>query len=121
MAEGMLRAWGGQRYEARSAGTVVTFVQPLAIRAMAEIGIDISDHASKAVETFAGQRFDFAVTVCDDATEACPYFAAAEHQVHWSFDDPAAAAGTEDERLAVYRRVRDEIGARITARFLVSP
>jgi arsenate reductase len=80
---------------------------------MAEIGIDISGQRSKAVTEYAGERFDYAVTVCDDAKESCPYFANAAHQVHWRFDDPAAAEGSDDERLAVYRRVRDEIGAQI--------
>ena len=113
MAEGMLRAWGGDRFEAHSAGNEVSEVRPLAIRAMSEIGIDISGQHSKSVSDFAGQQFDFAVTVCDDAKEACPYFPGAETQLHWSFDDPSAARGTDDERLAVFRRVRDEIAGNI--------
>jgi arsenate reductase (thioredoxin) len=112
MAEGMLRAWAGDRYEAHSAGSVATEVRPLAIRAMAEIGIDISGQQSKTVEAYAGEQFDYAVRVCDDANEACPYFAA-ERQLHWAFDDPSAANGTEEERVAVFRRVRDEIAMRI--------
>jgi len=118
MAEGMLRAWGGDRFEVASAGTEATEVRPLAIRAMDEIGIDISGHQSKAVRTFDGERFDYAVTVCDDSKEACPYFPNAGRQLHWSFDDPSAADGTESERLAVFRRVRDEIGARIRGELL---
>ena len=114
MAEGMLRAWAGDRYEAHSAGSEATEVRPLAIRAMAEIGIDISGQRSKTVREYEGQHFDYAVTVCDDATEACPYFPA-EHQIHWAFDDPSAATGTKDERLAIFQRVRDEIAARIRA------
>jgi arsenate reductase len=113
MAEGMLRAWGGDKFEARSAGNEISEVRPLAIRAMSEMGIDISGQRSKAVGDFAGQDFDYAVTVCDDATEACPYFPGAATQVHWSFDDPSAAQGTDEERLAVFRRVRDEIAGNI--------
>ena len=113
MAEGLLRAWGGPRFEVFSAGTEATEVRPLAIRAMAEIGIDITGHTSKTIATFDGQEFDYAVTVCDDAREACPYFPGAGQQLHWSFEDPSAAAGSEDERLAVFRRVRDQIGERM--------
>jgi arsenate reductase len=113
MAEGLLRATAGDEFEANSAGTVATEVRPLAIRAMAEIGIDISTQRSKAASEYSGQRFDYAVTVCDDAKEACPYFANATHQVHWRFDDPAAAEGSDDEKLAVFRRVRDEIRRQI--------
>lgn len=115
MAEGMLRAWAGDRFDASSAGTEATEVRPLAIRAMAELGIDITAHASKTVQSFAGQEFDYAITVCDDGREACPYFPGARHQLHWSFEDPSAAAGTEDERLAVFRRVRDQIAEQIRA------
>ena len=118
MAEGMLRAWGGDRYEAASAGSVATEVRPLAIRAMAEIGIDIAGQASKASDAFAGQAFDYAITVCDESREACPYFPGATTQLHWSFDDPSAATGSEDRRLEVFRRVRDEIGARIRSDLL---
>jgi arsenate reductase len=114
MAEGMLRAWAGDRYEAHSAGSEATEVRPLAIRAMAEIGIDISGQRSKTVREYEGQHFDYAVTVCDDAKEACPYFPA-ERQVHWAFDDPSASTGTDDEHLAIFQRVRDEIAARIRA------
>ena len=117
MAEGLLRAWGGDRFEAHSAGSEATEVRPLAIRAMSEVGIDISGQASKTVETYRGQTFDLAITACDEAREACPYFPA-DRQLHWSFDDPSAATGSEEERLAVFRRVRDEIGARIRAELL---
>jgi arsenate reductase (thioredoxin) len=121
MAEGMLRAWAGDRYEAFSAGVEATVVRPLAIRAMAELGIDISGHTSKASQMFDGRMFEYAVTVCDDATEACPYFPNAERQLHWSFEDPSAARGTEDERLAVFRRVRDQIADQIRAQFNAGP
>ena len=113
MAEGMLREWGGARFEAHSAGNEVATVRPLAIRAMDEVGIDISGQRSKHVGEYAGQAFDYAVTVCDEAKEACPYFRGARQQLHWSFDDPSAASGTDEERLAVFRRVRDEIASSI--------
>ena len=113
MAEGLLRARAGDRFEAFSAGNEATEVRPLAIKAMAELGIDISSQHSKTTADLGGQRFDYAVTVCQEATEACPYYPNAAHQVHWGFDDPQAATGSEDERLAVFRRVRDEIAASI--------
>ncbi len=113
MAEGLLRARGGDRFQAFSAGNEATEVRPLAIRAMAELGIDISGQRSKTTAELGGARFDYAVTVCDDAKEACPYYANAAQQVHWGFDDPSAATGSEEERLAVFRRVRDEIAASI--------
>lgn len=118
MAEGMLRAWAGDRFEVHSAGNEVSEVRPLAIRAMAEIGIDISGHRSKHLTQYAGQSFDMAINVCDDAKEACPYFPGGRQQLHWSFDDPSGAQGSEEERLAVFRRVRDEIGQRIRAELL---
>lgn len=113
MAEGVLRARAGDRFEAFSAGNEATHVRPLAIRAMAELGIDISGQRSKTTADLGGQRFDYVITVCDDAKEACPYYGNAAQQIHWGFDDPAAATGTEDEQLATYRRVRDEIASRI--------
>ena len=118
MAEGMLRAWAGDRFEVHSAGVEATEVRPLAIRAMAELGIDIRDQTSKRIDTYDGQEFDAAITVCDDAKEACPYFPRAETQLHWSFEDPSGATGSEEERLAVFRRVRDEIGVRIRQELL---
>lgn len=118
MAEGLLRAWGGDRFEAHSAGLVATEVRPLAIRAMAELGIDIRGQSSKHLDRYAGQPFDDAITVCDEAREACPFFPGAERTLHWSFDDPSGATGSEDERLEVFRRVRDEIGARIRQELL---
>lgn len=109
MAEGMLRAWGGDGFDAHSAGNVATQVRPLAARAMSELGVDIGGQRSKDVTEYAGQQFDFAVTVCDDATEACPFFPGAKSQLHWRFDDPAAAQGTDEEKLEAFRRIRDEI------------
>jgi arsenate reductase (thioredoxin) len=113
MAEGMLRAWAGDRFAVFSAGIEATEVRPLAIRAMAEIGIDISAQTSKPVASLAGQEWDYAITVCDDGSEACPYFPGARHQIHWSFEDPSAAQGTNDQRLEVFRRVRDQIAMRL--------
>ena len=118
MAEGLLRAWGGDRFEAHSAGVEATEVRVLAIRVMAELGMDISAQWSKRLDVYVGQTFDAAITVCDEAREACPYFAGARRMLHWSFDDPSAATGTGEERLMVFRRVRDEIGSRIRAELL---
>lgn len=113
MAEGFLRALAGDRFDAHSAGNEATQVRPLAVLAMAEMGIDISGQRSKNVAEYAGQEFDYAITVCDESKEACPYFPGAGQQLHWRFDDPAAAEGTDEQRLAVYRRVRDEIASRV--------
>jgi len=115
MAEGWLRALAGDRFEAASAGTEATRVHPLAIRAMAEAGVDIAGHASKTLERFVAEPWDWVVTVCDAANERCPVFPARTTRVHWSFDDPSGAVGGEEERLAVFRRVRDEIGAHLRA------
>ena len=114
MAEGLLRQMGGGRFEVESAGTHPGHVRPEAIEAMREVGIDISGHRSKSVDEFAGREFEVVITVCDNARENCPVFPARTERVHWSFDDPAAAPGGFDERLAVFRRVRDEIRARLT-------
>ena len=116
MAEGFLQARGGGRYAPFSVGTHPREVHPLAIRVMSELGIDIgvaAGHRAKGLDEFAGQHFDLVVTVCDEAAEECPFFPGAQRQEHWGFPDPSAATGTEEERLAVFRRVRDAIGARI--------
>ena len=113
MAEGLLRHDGGARFAVESAGTQPTRVRTEAIAAMREIGIDISAQRSKSVAEFVGQPFDFVITVCDHAREHCPVFPADVQRIHWSFDDPAAAAGDETARLAVFRRVRDELRARL--------
>ncbi len=112
LAEGLLRHDGGERFEVESAGTIASFVRPQAIAAMKEIGIDISGHRSKCVDEFTGQDFDYVITVCDNAKENCPVFPGKTQRIHWSFDDPAEAEGTEDEKLAVFRRVRDQIRER---------
>jgi arsenate reductase (thioredoxin) len=112
MAEGWLRHLAGNRYESLSAGAKPSgYVHPLAIKAMAEVGVDIVGQRSKSIDEFAGQKLDVLVTVCDNAREACPVFASAKRTVHHSFDDPAHATGPEEEKLRVFRRVRDEIRA----------
>jgi arsenate reductase len=116
MAEGFLRARGGPGYAAFSAGTRPNSIHPLAIHAMSELGIDISEqagHRSKGLGAYAGQRFDLVVTVCDSAAEECPFFPGARRQVHWSFPDPSAVTGSEEQRREAFRRVRDAIGERI--------
>lgn len=111
MAEGLLKADGGNRFEVFSAGVNPSRVRPEAIEAMREVGIDISHQRSKPVEEFAGQAFDYVITVCDNARHECPVFPAQTTRIHWSFDDPAAVEGGEAERLAAFRRVREEIRA----------
>jgi arsenate reductase len=113
MAEGLLRHLAGDRFEAMSAGTEATHVRPLAVRAMDELGIDISGQESKTLDTYLGEPFDYVITVCDDANEACPIFPGAKKRLHWSFEDPSSAPGTEEDRLNVFRTVRDRIRARI--------
>ena len=103
MAEGLLRDLAGDRFEAMSAGTEATHVRPLAIRAMEEIGVDISGQESKTLDRYLGEPFDYVITVCDDANEACPFFPGAQSRLHWSFEDPSKAEGSEEERLAVFR------------------
>ena len=120
MAEGLLRALGGDRFEVFSAGAKPAgYVHPLAIRAMQELNIDISRHTSKSLDVYDGQKFDCLITVCDNAREACPAYPGAAQQLHWSFDDPAHAPGTEEEKLRIFRRVRDEIRQHIQ-QFLTS-
>ncbi|HVP45074.1 MAG TPA: arsenate reductase ArsC [Bryobacteraceae bacterium] len=113
MAEGLLRHDAGNRFEVFSAGTKPTHVRPEAIAVMQELGIDISGHRSKSVDEFAGQHFDYVVTVCDHARDSCPVFPAATTRIHWSFEDPAAVEGSEERRLAAFRRVRDELRGRL--------
>ena len=113
MAEGMLRAFGGGGFEAFSAGTEATHVRPLAVRAMAELGIDISAQESKTLDRYLDQSFDAVITACDQANEACPVFFGARRRLHWSFPDPSKAQGTDEQQLGVYRQVRDAIRERI--------
>ncbi len=113
MAEGLLRRLAGDKFEVASAGVAPTRVRPEAIAVMQEIGIDITSHRSKSVEEFAGQEFDYVITVCDNAKESCPVFPGKSERIHWSFDDPAAVEGDEETRIAAFRRVRDEIADRL--------
>ena len=117
LAEGLLRARGGTRYQVFSAGTHPRAVHPLAVKTMAELGIDISEragHRAKGIEAFASKPpMDLVVTVCDEAAEECPYFPRARRQEQWGFPDPSKATGSEEERLAVFRQVRDAIATRI--------
>jgi arsenate reductase len=121
MAEGLLRHLGGDRFEAFSAGTEATHVRPLAIRAMAELGIDIGGQESKTVHRYLAEPFAEVITVCDDANETCPVFPGAAHRRHWSFPDPSKATGSEEEQLTIYRRVRDAIRSRIEAELVAEP
>jgi arsenate reductase len=109
MAEGLLRHDAGGRFEVFSAGTKPSKVRPEAIAVMRELGIDISGQRSKGVDEFIGQHFDYVLTVCDNAKESCPIFPGQTVTIHHNFDDPAALTGSEEERLAAFRRVRDEI------------
>jgi arsenate reductase len=109
MAEGLLRHDAGDRFEVESAGTKPSQVRPEAIAVMKELSIDISGHRSKSVDEFAGQSFDYVLTVCDNAKESCPVYPGHANRLHRAFEDPAAAGGSETERLAVFRRVRDQL------------
>jgi arsenate reductase len=109
MAEGLLRSLGGDRFEVASAGSKPSIVRLEAIAVMSELGIDISGHRSKHVREFEGQHFDYVITVCDNANESCPVFPGDTKRVHWSVPDPAAVEGSETERLAGFRRVRDSL------------
>jgi len=118
MAEGLLRHLGGGRFEAYSAGTEATRVRPLAIEAMAELGIDISGQHSKTLDRYLKEPFDKVITVCDDANESCPVFLGARERQHWSFPDPSRATGSKEQQLAVYRQVRDGLRRRIEQEIL---
>ena len=109
MAEGLLRHDAGDRFEVFSAGVEPSQVRPLAIQTMREVGIDISAQRSKSVDEFAGQEFDYVITVCDNANQRCPMFPGKTQRIHWSFEDPAAAEGDAAAQLSVFRRVRDQI------------
>lgn len=118
MAEGFLRALGGPRFEAASAGTEARGVRPFAIQAMGEAGIDIAQQESKTLERYLSAPFDLVITVCDDAAEACPIFPNARERWHWSFPDPSRAQGTDEQRFAAFTRVRDAIRERIEQELL---
>ena len=115
MAEGLLRHHGADKFSVESAGTQPSRVRPEAVAVMQELGIDISGQRSKSVDEFAGDAFDCVITVCDNAKQNCPVFPGSAQYIHWSIDDPAAAQGSDEERIAAFRRVRDELAARIQA------
>ncbi len=118
MAEGLLRALYGDRYEVYSAGTEPSIVSPFAIKALAEIGIDISGHHSKSVEEFFDTKIDHVVTVCDNAKDNCPFFPYGINYYHKSFQDPQAFEGNNEEKLNTFRRIRDEIREWIDKNFI---
>jgi arsenate reductase len=113
MAEGFLNRLGAGWFEASSAGTEPGTLSPSAVQVMAEEGVDISGHRAKPLDAFLQETFDYVITVCDDANETCPVFPGAQHRLHWSFPDPSRAKGTSEERLAVFRAVRDAIRGRV--------
>ena len=113
MAEALLRHHGGDRFEVFSAGTEPKGVNPLTLRVLAEAGIDASWARSKSVDEYLGQSFDYVVTVCDQARQSCPVFPGVHESLHWGYEDPAAAEGTDEERLAVFRKVFIQIGERV--------
>lgn len=113
MAEGLLRHLAGERVEVFSAGSKPSQVNPYAVRAMAARGIDISGQRSKHLGEFLNQPFDYVITVCDQAAETCPIFPGKAQRIHWSFADPAAVQGSDEEILANFERVRDELEARL--------
>ena len=113
MAEGLLRTMAGDQFDVFSAGTEKTRMHPLAVEAMHEIGVDISGQRSKTVDELSGEQFDYVITVCDRANESCPIFPGATERIHWSFDDPSAARGTDEQRLRAFRDVRERIQQRL--------
>ena len=113
MAEGLLRYDTGGLYEVFSAGTRPSHVRTEAIALMREVGIDISGHRSKSVDEFVGEEFDYVITVCDSAKENCPFFPAKTKRFHWSIEDPAVVQGSEEERLAAFRRIRNLLRGRL--------
>jgi arsenate reductase len=115
MAEGVTNHFFGDKLEAFSAGTQASYVNPLAIEVLKEIGIDISGHRSKNLSEFDGQKFDYVITLCGDANEACPLYIGGTKKIHIGFDDPAKATGNSEEIHQEFRRVRDEIKEKLTA------
>lgn len=114
MAEGLFRH-AAPDWEVFSAGTRASYVRPEAIAVMAELGVDLTTHRSKSVDEFAGQEFTYVITVCDNAAENCPLFPGNTQRLHWPFEDPAAEQGSQEQREAAFRRIRDQIRARIDA------
>ena len=118
MAEGLLRYYGGKRFEVFSAGTFPSGVHPMAVEVMAERKIDLTGQRSKSIDVFMGQGFDFIVTTCDDARDSCPVFPGQGKRLHWDLEDPAKAGGSREQKLKVFRRVRDELEKLIRSHFL---
>ncbi len=118
MAEGLLKHISNARYDIESAGTRPIGVSPESIQVLKEVGIDISSNTSKSVDAFAGREFDYVLTVCDNARENCPYFPARTKLVHHAFEDPWLAAGSYEDRLEAFRRVRDKIDAYLRNEFV---
>ncbi|MDH3890307.1 MAG: arsenate reductase ArsC [candidate division Zixibacteria bacterium] len=115
MAEGFLRTLGGNRLTVDSAGITPSRLDRRAVTAMAELGIDISGHTSDAMDRYLQDQFDYVITVCDNARDNCPLFPGQAKRLHWPFDDPAAATGSDQEVMAEFRRVRDEIKAKVVS------
>jgi arsenate reductase (thioredoxin) len=113
MAEALLRSYGNGRFKVVSAGTEATRVNPFAVEAMHEIGVDISGARSKHLDTFIEDEFEYVITVCDSAAESCPMFPGRAERIHWSFPDPSAASGSDEDKLSVFRHVRDDIAEQI--------
>ncbi len=113
MAEGLLKALGSGRWDVQSAGIIQSYVHPLAILVMKEISIDISKQTSKSLDQFLNGKFNYIITLCDHAAQLCPAFGGRGKRLHWPFEDPAGATGTTEERLAVFRRIRDGIKKKI--------
>ncbi len=113
MAEALIRHRGGGRFEVHSAGTEPRGINPLTLEILAEAGIDASWARSKSVTEYLGQVFDYVITVCDEARQVCPVFPGVHQSLHWGYEDPAEATGTDEERLAVFRRVFIQLGERI--------
>ena len=113
MGEGLFRHHLGHRFDVHSAGTHPSLVRPEAIAVMAELGIDLSSHRSKSVDEFLHREFRYVFTVCDNARDSCPLLPGPAERIHWPFEDPAAVQGSEEDRLAAFRRIRDQIQARV--------
>lgn len=120
MAEALLRHHGGDRFEVHSAGTEPRGIHPLTLRVLAEAGVDASSARSTSTDEFLDQSFDYVVTVCDQARQSCPVFPGVHQSLHWGYEDPAAATGTDDERLAVFRQVLVQIAERVQQFALVT-
>ena len=113
IAEGFMKALGGKKWNVQSAGTISSYVHPLAIRVMEEIGIDISQQTSKSLDKFLNETFDYIITLCDNAAASCPVFPGQGKRLHWPIEDPIGAIGSTEERIVLFRRTRNEIKKRI--------